>query len=108
MTTWAVLQKSAPRDSASGASGLVSSLPCSRMALTWLRKCRTTVDFCFIPARFLGADDAAEVFASFGEQPLIHLSIDPTEPSKANLPGLFVVVDPLDDLVGEVFGSGKE
>jgi hypothetical protein len=54
----AVLQNSAPRDSASGASGMVLSSPRSRMALIWLRECRTMVDLSFISARFLGTDDA--------------------------------------------------
>jgi hypothetical protein len=48
--------------------GLVLSSPRSRMALTWLRECRTMVDFSFISARFPGADDADKVFAPPGER----------------------------------------
>ena len=39
-----------PRDSASGASGLVWSSPHSRMVLISLSECRTMVDVSFIPA----------------------------------------------------------
>ena len=60
MTTRALLQKSAPRDSVSGASGLVWSSPRSRIALSWLWECLTMVDVSFMSARFLGTDDASE------------------------------------------------
>src|SRR5665213_1814109 len=64
ITTRARFQNSAPRDSASGASGLVLSSPRSRIVLIWLRERRTMVDFSFIPARFLGADNPYEVLAA--------------------------------------------
>src|SRR5271156_5053822 len=102
MTTRALFQKSAPRDSPSGASGLVLSSPRSRMALIRLRECRTMVDFFFISARFLGADDVDEVFAPPGEHHPIHLCIDPAERNKANLSVVFPLVDPLHDFVGKI------
>jgi hypothetical protein len=66
------------------------------------------VDFSFISARFLGTDDADEVFAPPYEHNPIHLCIDPAERNQANLSVLFPVVDSLHDLVGKDFGSGQE
>ncbi len=66
------------------------------------------VDFSFISARFLGADDADEVFTEPGEHHPIDLYIDPAKRKKADLPVVFPVVDPLHDLVGKDFGSGQE
>ncbi len=66
------------------------------------------VDFSFISARFLGADDAYEILAAPGEHHPVDLRIDPAEGDKANLSVVFSVVDPLHDLVGEDFGSGQE
>ena len=37
------------------------------------------VDFSFISARFLGADDADEVFTTPGEHHPIHICLDPAE-----------------------------
>ena len=66
------------------------------------------VDVSFISARFLGADDADEVFATPGVHDPIDLCIDPAECNKANLSVVFAVVDPLHDLVGKNFSSGQE
>jgi len=66
------------------------------------------VDFSFIPARFLGTDDADEVFAPPGEHNPIHLCVDPAESNKANLSVVFPVVDSLHNLVGKDFGSRQE
>lgn len=66
------------------------------------------VDFSFISARFLGADDADEIFAAPGEYDSVYLRIDRAEGNRANLSVVFPVVDPLHDLVGEDFGSGQE
>ena len=60
------------------------------------------VDFSFISARFLGADDADEVFATPGVHDPIDLCIDPAECNKANLSVVFAVIDPLHDLVGKI------
>src|ERR1700723_4754487 len=103
MTTGAVSQKSAPRDSAPGASGLVLSSPRSPKAPIWIRECRTMVDLSFISllaARFLGTDDADEVFALPAEHNSLHLSI---EPHRAQLSPavVFPVVGPSHDLVGK-------
>jgi len=66
------------------------------------------VDFSFISARFLGADDADEVFTTPGEHHPIHICLDPAERNKANLPVVFPVVDSLQDLAREDFSSGQE
>lgn len=65
------------------------------------------VDFSFISARFLGADDADGVFAAPGEHHPIDLCIDPAECDKADLFAVFPVADPLHDLAGRDFGSGQ-
>jgi hypothetical protein len=78
------------------------------MVLTWLRECRTIVDFSFISARFLGAYDADEAFAAPSEHNPKHVCINPTESNEANLPIVFPVVDPLHDLVPEDFCGGQE
>ena len=66
------------------------------------------VDFSFISARFLGADDADEIFAAPGENDPVHFCIDRAERDKTNLSVVFPVVDPLQYLVGKNFGSGQE
>jgi len=66
------------------------------------------VDFSFISARFLGANDAEEVLAAPGEHNPVYLRIDPAEGNPANLSVVFPVVDPLHDLVCKDFGSGQE
>jgi hypothetical protein len=66
------------------------------------------VDFSFISARFLGADDADEIFAAPSENHPVHFCIDPAERNKTNLSVVFPVVDPLQYLVGKNFGSGQE
>jgi hypothetical protein len=91
MTTRAFFQKSASRDSASGASRLVLSSPRSRM-----------VDFSFISARFLGADDADKVFSPPGEDDSIHFRVGPAERDEANLSIVFPVVNPLQNLVAKI------
>ena len=93
ITTRALLQKSTPRDSASGASGLVLSSPRSRMALIWSEERRTVVDLSFISARFLGTDDADQIFATPGEHDPIHVHINSTERNPTDLSIIFPVVD---------------
>jgi hypothetical protein len=66
------------------------------------------VDFSFICARFLCADDADQVFAAPGEHDPVDERIDPAEGNPANLSVVFPVVHPLHDLVGKDFGSGQE
>src|ERR1700723_716062 len=103
MTTGAVFQMSATTDSASGASRLFLFSPRSPMARFSTRECRTIVDLSFISlltARFLGTDDADEVFALPAEHNSLHLSI---EPHRAQLSPavVFPVVGPSHDLVGK-------
>jgi hypothetical protein len=66
------------------------------------------VDLSFISARFLGADDADKAFAPPGEHHPIGLCFDPAESYKPNLTVVFPVVDALQNLVGEDFGSGQK
>jgi hypothetical protein len=66
------------------------------------------VDFSFISARFLCTDDADEVFAPPSEHHPIYLCIDPTKRDQANLPVVFPIVDPLQNLIGKDFGSGQK
>jgi hypothetical protein len=68
------------------------------------------VDLSFISllaARFLGTDDADEVFALPGEHNSIHLCIDPYR-AQSSLAVVFPVVDPSHDFVGKDFGSGQK
>jgi len=66
------------------------------------------VDFSFISARFLGADDADKVLTTPGEHDAVDLCFDSAESNKANLSVVFPVVDPLHDLVGKDLGGGQE
>jgi len=66
------------------------------------------VDFSFISARFLGADDANEVFAPPGEHDPVNLRVCPAQGNEANLSVVFTIVDPLEDLVGENFCGSEE
>jgi len=66
------------------------------------------VDFSFISARFLGADDADKAFASPREHHSVHVCIDPAECNEANFPVVFAVVDPLQNLVRENLGGCQE
>jgi hypothetical protein len=65
------------------------------------------VDFSSISARFLGADDADYAFAAPDEDHPIDLCVDPAEGDETDLATVFPVVDPLQNLVGEDFGSGQ-
>jgi hypothetical protein len=66
------------------------------------------VDFLFISARSLGADNADETVAPPGEHDPINICINPAQGNPANLPLVFAIVDPLQDCVGEDFGSGQK
>jgi hypothetical protein len=68
------------------------------------------VDLSFISllaARFLGTDDADEVFALPAEHNSIHLCIDSNR-AQSSLAVVFPVVDPSHDFVGKDFSSGQK
>ena len=66
------------------------------------------VDFSFISARFLGADDADKTFAPPSEDHPVHLRVGPAQSDEANLSVIFPVVDSLQNLVGKDFRGGQE
>ena len=66
------------------------------------------VDFPFISARFLGADDADEIFAAPGENDPVHFCIDSAERDKTNLSVVLPVVRSASVSRWQKFGSGQE
>ncbi len=66
------------------------------------------VEFSFISARFLNADDANEAFATPSEHNSINLHLDPTKSDKADLSIVFSVVDPLQSIVCKDLGGGQK
>src|ERR1017187_6735409 len=92
-TTRADFQNSAPRDSASGASGSVLSSPPSRMARISLRECLTIVDFLLIFTRSLGAYDADKALTAPGEDDAVDFNADTAQCNPSNLAVIFPIVD---------------
>ncbi len=66
------------------------------------------VDFSFISARFLGADDADKVLAAPCKRDAIDLCVSSAERKKTNLSVVRAIVDTFHDLVGKNFGCGQE
>jgi len=108
MTTRADFQKSAPRDSPRGALRRVLSAPRSRRASTSLREYLAIVDFFFIFARSLGADDADKVFGTPRVDDTVHLNIDAAQCDPADFAVVFAIVDSLQSLVLKDGRRGQE
>jgi len=107
-TTRADFQKSAPRDSAMGASDRVLSSPRSRIASISLSEYFTVVDFLFIFTRSLGADDAYQVLTAPSEDHSVNLNADPAQSDPANFAVVFSIIDALQSFVREGRCCGHE
>src|SRR5579863_5966131 len=99
MTTRADFQKSAPRDSVRRASRRVLSRPRLRRASTSLREYFSVVDFLFIFARPLGANDSNKVFGAPRINDPVHLDVSAAQCNPTHFAVILTVVDSFQPLV---------
>jgi len=108
ITTRADFQKSLGRASASGAFGRVGSSPRLRTSSTWLREYRAVVDFLFMFARLLGADDADNVLVTPCVDDTINLRFGSAQSDPSHVAVILTVVDSLQPFIAESRSSGEE
>jgi hypothetical protein len=78
------------------------------MAPISLSECLTIVDFPFIFARFLGADDANQILIAPGKNNAIDLSLHAPQRNPAEFAVLLAVVDALQSLMKKDCCSGQK